>query len=179
MSAGKASLLTTWRHGTADIPAKGLAVSRSADPRELAEAAGYLEIPAVEKLRVDYQIAPAPGGCYRMTGRLRARVVQPCGITLEPVRTDIDEEIDVEFREPEDMPESQGHEQEALEAVEHEPIENQSLAAGRVVLETLLAALPRFPRAEGASLEQSEAGPRDGGTAGPFAGLAGWKPKPK
>jgi hypothetical protein len=173
------SIETGWKHHTLDIPDKGLEVVRDANPGQLAEAAGYLDIPGVERLHVRYRIERRAEGGYQLSGDMRALVVQACGITLEPVRTDLREVIEVEFRPADDMPASVEHEQQALEAIEHEPIVNQVMAAGRVVLETLLAALPPFPRVENATLEQTEAGPAEVASGGAFAGLASWKPKPK
>ncbi len=181
MSKSEAGTVTDieagWKHHTPDIPAKGLDVERVADAGQLVEAAKYLDIPGVERLRVSYAITPQAGGRYLFKGTMRAVVIQACGITLEPVRTQLREEMEAEFRPAGDMPASVEHEQQALEAMEHEPIENQTMVVGRIVLETLLAALPRFPRVADATLEQTEAGPGEAASGGAFAGLAAWKPK--
>ena len=77
------------------------------------------------------------------------------------------------------LPEPVEVEQTILDVPEHEPIDDHKMAVGRVMIESLAAALPQFPRAAGAELEQTEAAPAGGGKVNPFAALEGWKPKPK
>lgn len=173
------SIEDTWTHSTAEIPTRGLVIQRSATAEECAALARRLEIPGVERLSVDYRISPQKTGRFALHGRLVARVTQSCVVTLDPVSTDLAETIDVEFRPPSDMEVGSTEETEALSAAEHEPIEHQRIAVGRVVAETLAAALPAYPRAADASLDHSEAGPADDAAAKPFAALANWKPEPR
>ena len=168
---------TGWTHVTASIPEDGLDMERRASADELQGLAEWLDILAVERLQVHYRIAPLPRGRYHLTGELRARVTQACVVTLDPATSDVSDRLDVEFWPATALPEPVEAEQTILDIPEHEPIEDHRLAVGRVVIESLAAALPQFPRAAGAALEQTEAAPADGGTANPFAALAGWKSK--
>lgn len=173
------AILAGWHHTTAEIPERGLEVTRKAGPAELAATAAALDIPAVERLSVTYRIAPRTRGRYKLTGRIQARVVQACVVTLDPVASDVIEGLDAEFRPEGDLPsEATTEEQEALAAEEHEPIEHHRLHVGRVIFETLAAALPAYPRAPDAALDQHEAGPTDSAPSGPFAALGRLKPKP-
>lgn len=166
-----------WSHLTTDVPAKGLEITREATPEERAKCAAELKLQALDKLAVRYRITAIAGHRYRLRGELRAQAVQSCVVTLDPVPARITEPLDAEFRAPDDVPEIEETEQGALEAVEHEVILNQQLHAGRVVFETLAAALPVFPRAPDASLEQTEASPASGASTSPFSDLAKWKPE--
>jgi uncharacterized metal-binding protein YceD (DUF177 family) len=168
---------SAWLHPTSTIPDDGLAVERLASPAQLALLAEALGVVAVQNLRVSYRIDPMQRGRFRLSGMITARVTQPCVVTLDPVVSDIHEAVDVEFWPPGAVPVPDEAEQAILDAPEHEPIEAQRLAAGRVIAETLAAALPAFPRAPDAALEQREAGPTEGDAANPFAALAGWKPR--
>jgi hypothetical protein len=181
--ATASDIAQTWVHLTTDIPGRGLDAHRKATPEECAHLARTIDIPAVERLEVRYHIKPLSGrksgGHYRLEGTLKADVVQSCIITLDPVRTAIEDRMEVEFR-AETGPEPQGKlgdELIVLEVTEYEPLEHGRLDVGRIITETLAAALPSFPRAPGAALEQHEAGPTQPGPTTPFAALAGWKPK--
>ena len=169
----------TWVHLTTDIPSRGADAQRKATPEECALLAKELDIPSVERLEVRYNIKPLSGGCYRLDGTLKAEVVQTCIVTLDPVRSAIDDRIEVEFRadvthEPQGK---LGEELIVLEVTEYELLEHNRLDVGRIVAETLAAAMPAYPRSPGAALEQNEAGPAEPGPASPFSALAGWKPK--
>lgn len=169
----------TWIHLTTDIPSRGMDAQRTATPEERADLARCLEIPAVERLEVRYQIKPLSGGRYRLDGTLKASVVQSCIVTLDPVPTTLEDRMEVEFRsDPAKEPQGKlGEELIVLEVPEYEPLEHNRLEVGRIVAETLAAALPAYPRATGAALEKNEAGPPEPGPVNPFAALAGWKPK--
>lgn len=168
-----------WIHAVSAVPEDGLEQEREASPAQCAALAATMDILAVESLHVRYRIEPLTKGRFRLAGELKARVSQACVVTLDPVATDIAEAIDVEFWPAGAIPVPDASEQNILDAPEHEPIEAQRLAVGRVIAETLAAALPAFPRSADAELEHNEAGPADGGSANPFAALAGWKSKEK
>lgn len=180
MSESNEQIEQAWSHGTAEIPGSGLEQVREATAAERAALTAELDILSVDRLVVRYHIAPGARGRYRLTGTLNADVVQACVVTLEPVAATIEDRIDVEFRPSSQIkaePTSAEAEAGVFEAEEHEPIEHNRIAVGRIVAETLAAALPSHPRAPGAELEQSEARPPDSAGTNPFAALAGWKPK--
>ena len=177
-----------WTHPTAAIPATGLDAHRKASAAEGAAVAAAADILGVERLEARYRITPAGRGRYLLEGKIRARVVQACVVTLDPVAAELAEPFSVEFWPPE-APERKGKadpapgavvEQEVFVDDEPERIENNAIDAGRIVFETLVTALAPYPRAPGAELEL----PSDAGNAGsddakpdhPFAALAKLKP---
>jgi hypothetical protein len=85
-----------WDHAVADIPALGLSVQRTAEPGECNRIARALDLLGCA-LRLDYVIVPSGSGRYRLTGTLKARVEQACGVTLEPVASTIEEGLDLRF----------------------------------------------------------------------------------
>ncbi len=138
----------------------------------LAEALG---ITAVEALSFAGSIAAMGKGDWRLEGRMTARVVQPCVVTLAPVTTAI--EVAVERLYLARMPEIEASEVEMPEDVSIEPL-GAVIDPGAVLGEELALALPAYPRTEGAEFAASEfAAPGTeplGDTARrPFAGLAG------
>jgi uncharacterized metal-binding protein YceD (DUF177 family) len=167
----------SWSHSTGEIPPGGLDRHLSATEEDRAALVAALDLLALDKLEVRYRVIPRAGGRFHLTGQLRARVVQECGITLDPVTSDIDEKIDLEFWPGEKSPEPAPGDHEALAVDELEPIENDRLAVGRVVFETLSAALDPFPRAEGAEFTWQDESAAQSQSDNPFAALARLKPK--
>ena len=155
------------------------AVDRKATAEERAACAAAVGLLALDQLAVHYRIKALSGGRYRLTGRFTAEIVQACVVTLEPVPSNMSEGFEAEFRPEGDQPESAADEMEALSVTEFEPIENHGLEVGRIVVETLLASLPAYPRAPGAELEQHEAIPPPSVSTNPFAKLAALKDKDK
>ena len=109
-------------------------------------------------------------------------MVQPCVVTLEPVTTRIDEEVERDFMPTEyfDEPEA-GSETEMPEDTSVEPL-GSVISAYDAMIESLSLALPQYPRADTAELgeavyaEDGVTPLRDEDTK-PFAGLAGLRDK--
>lgn len=147
------------------------------DTSTLAAIAAELGLDGLRKMRLTGKLAPLGKHDWRFTGRMGATVIQPCVITLEPVTTRLEEDIERSWRaalEPEtaseaEMPEDPGE----------EPL-GEVIDLGMVALEALALAIPLYPQAEGASLKQvnfTEPGKQamtDEDTK-PFAGLAALK----
>jgi uncharacterized metal-binding protein YceD (DUF177 family) len=102
-------------------------------------------------------------------------VVQPCVVTLAPVTTRIEEDVERRFlADPPPMPEGEV-EMPGDESAEPLP---DVIDLGAVLAEALALALPDYPRAEGAALEEAQFAapgtrPMSDDDAKPFAGLAG------
>ncbi len=92
---------------------------------------------------------------WRLDARLGATVVQPCVVTLAPVTTRIDE--DVTRRYLAHMPEEDvtGDEIEMPEDDTIDPL-GDVIDAGAAMVEALALALPVYPRAEDAALDQAQ-----------------------
>ena len=88
-----------WRAAVAvaDIPEGGLhrEIEASEAEREaIARLAGLRELP---RLAASLDLVDAGGGNVRVTGRVQATAGQTCVVTLEPLTSDLDEEVDVMF----------------------------------------------------------------------------------
>lgn len=130
----------------------------------LAVELGLLDLP---KLRFSGSIRAVASDGWQVTGRLAARVVQPCVVTLAPVTTDLDEPVERVFSPHLAAPEGDETEMpdDALEPL------GQFIDLAAIMAEELSLALPLYPRASGAGLETPE--PDDDEPARkPFAGLA-------
>jgi len=134
--------------------------------------AGFLDLLDLPRVHLAGHLGPAPGEAWAFEGRLTAQVVQPCGVTLQPVATDIDEAVRRVWSPHADPSADLGTETEMGDD-EVEPL-GAEIDLGATLVEALALALPAFPRAPGATLE----GTQDGDTGNaedrrrPFTGLA-------
>ena len=101
-------------------------------------------------------------------------------VTLEPIDSTIEEAFEAVFWPQEHMPAPENGELALDDEPEREPIIAGQIAVGRVVFESLAAALDPFPRKPGAVLDwqpQVSTGAAGDKPASPFAVLANLKPK--
>jgi len=155
----------------ADIPDDGRTGHIEADAAARAALIARLDLAALDRLRLDYEIAPAGRGRFRLTGRWTARAAQTCGVTLEPIPLAFDEDVSVAYWTPDAWERHAqargeaafGPDEDAPEIIEHGEID-----PGRLLEELFIVALPPFPRRQDAALSWRES---EQPNAGPFAAL--------
>ncbi|WP_299362554.1 DUF177 domain-containing protein [uncultured Paracoccus sp.] len=141
------------------------------DAAQRAAIAAQLQIQALPQLRMTARLAPAPQDAWELQGRLQARVVQPCVVTLDPVETALDEPVHRVFSPHAADPAAEDVE---MPDPDIEPLD-QTIDVGAVMVEALALALPEYPRAPGADLDAvtgDQGGDEADDTRRPFAGLA-------
>ncbi len=148
--------------------------SLTPDQAERAAIAETLGIPGIDSLTFKGGLAPKGRRDWALEAELTARVVQPCVVTTDPVKTDIAERVERLYVA--DLPEVEGDE---IAMPEDDRIEalTASVDLGAVLTEALSLALPLYPRSEGAEFDDmhyAAAGTEalTDETAKPFAGLA-------
>lgn len=144
---------------TDDIPAKGVEGHIEASLEQRAALARQLDLAALDKLVLSYKLTPMSRGRFRLRGRWHAEAVQTCGVTLEPITREFDEEVSIDFWPPEIWERREQADGEA--AVEHddegpELIEEGLIDPGQLLEELLIVSLPPFPRREDAALDWEE-----------------------
>ncbi|QWG25693.1 DUF177 domain-containing protein [Bradyrhizobium sediminis] len=162
----------------AQIPETGLHRDIEADKaiREaIAEVGGLREVLSAS---ASLDVAPKSGGRFQVTGRVRARVGQTCVVTLDPIENDIDEEIDLIFAPPEQIPQLSDLVDDAAESDEEipdppEPIENGVIDLGRLATDALFLAVDPYPRKPDAVFEPPDV--PDDPEDHPFAALKALK----
>lgn len=132
--------------------------------KAIAEELGISDLP---KLSFQGEIRAQGGDAWALSGRMRAKVVQPCVITLKPVGTSLDEQVERIF-----SPHLHQPEEEEVEMPDEtlEPL-GQFIDLSAVMIESLALALPEYPRAKGAELGDSALEDTTPDTKRPFAGL--------
>ena len=135
----------------AQIPETGLHREIEADEaarRGIAELAGLREVVSA---RGAFDVQPMSGGRFAVTGRVRARLGQTCVVTLDPIENEIDEEIDLVYAPPEQIPQLSDLVDDAVESDEEtpdspEPIVNGIIDLGRLATDAVLLAMDPYPR---------------------------------
>jgi uncharacterized metal-binding protein YceD (DUF177 family) len=142
------------------IGRNGLDCVVEASPTECAALATRMGVPAVLALTCRFDLAPGPNDTIAARGRLNARLVQCCVITLDDFETTVVEDFTIRF-----VP--QGAESDELdpEAEDEIPFRDGVLDLGEAAAEQLALALDPYPRRPGAALPEQE-------PAEPEAGLA-------
>ena len=168
-----------WEHAISDIPDAGLTVARAAAPEELEAVARALGLVACERLEASYEIMARGAGHYALKGTLRAKVVQTCVVTLDPVTGSIEQDFRASFWPEDEIAPPKGGVVDLEEDAEPDPIVGGRIIIGRVVNECLAQNHDPNPRAPGATLEKIEAAAPagDGKSENPFAILANIKTK--
>lgn len=162
-------------------PEGGIAVEIRADAGECRALARRFGLLGLERLAADGRLERAADGReFHFNGRLEAEVVQTCVVSLEPLRSTVEEPIERRYRAlapGERVPEALGEELVLdPEAVDVEPLEAPRIDLGAVVAEELGLALDPYPRAADAEEHLPELGPDisfgdEAREPGPFAVL--------
>lgn len=152
------------------------------DAETRAAIATQLGLSGLKKVRFAGRIAPLGARGWTLTGTLGATVVQPCVVTLDPVTTRIDEPVERRYLPAEHLEDADpGSEAEMPEDTSTEPL-GAVISAHEVMIESLLLALPLYPRSENAQLGEAVfaadgVAPLKDEDTKPFAGLAGLRDK--
>ncbi|GBF26396.1 hypothetical protein MnTg02_01435 [bacterium MnTg02] len=135
------------------IPQDGVEIRIEPGPEDRAMLAENLKLLALDKMESHLEIIPVGEESFRVRGTLSADVTQNCVISLDPVTSQISEQIDVEFRpKPRDGSEIMqenpigGVKQDVLTEKEFEEYEAGKLVLGALVVEILASALDPYPR---------------------------------
>ena len=141
---------------------------------ECAALAKRIGIEAVERLTAEVTLVPA-GGAIEVTGRVRAAVVQLCGISNEPFPTRIDEPLTLRFVHgitPHKPDEELEIDADACDEIE---FEGTQFDLGEQIAQTLSLAVDPYATGPNAERVRQDAGLSDVATSGPFAALAALK----
>ena len=174
---------------TADeVGRRGLALVFEVDAAEREALARRFDLLALEALTAELRFEPAADapGAIRVSGTIRARLVQRCVVTLEPVPSALCESIASLYAPPEDL---SGREVEVpAEGEAPEPLPEDGIEACEVVAEHLALLLDPYPRHPDAPVAPFTYAAGDGAAgdgaaddadpnAGPFAALGQLKSK--
>lgn len=156
--------------------ARRMEVDETATAEERAAIAAALDLIEAPKLTVTGEITPKGRDGWLFTGEVRAKVVQACVVTLQPVAATVVEPIERAYTEDADR--APKHELDFDPDGDDPPdYAAHAIDVGAAAVEALTLGLDPYPRAPGAAFDGAEARPpgaepiRDVETRA-FAGLA-------
>jgi uncharacterized metal-binding protein YceD (DUF177 family) len=142
---------------------------------EIAEMVRLLGLVSLDGLKFEYRLRRGVDGRVNLLGKLQAHVAQTCVVSLEPIETDIDIPVEVEFWPQPMLKEIQNEPEEPGETGRldwPELITDGTIDIGPVIYETLGTALDLYPKRADAKLEWSQAAEdAEALKVGPFAAL--------
>ena len=155
-----------------DIAETGLHIEIDAPEAARAELRALAGLRELSRLSAVFDLQRRGGG-VRVTGRVSARVVQTCVVTLDPLESDLDEAVDLIFAPVfTESAQAEAIDRRASEEEPPEPLVGGKLDLGAIATEFLVLGINPYPRKAGA-----EFGPvrDDNGSARPFAALEALK----
>ncbi|MEM8750922.1 MAG: DUF177 domain-containing protein [Pseudomonadota bacterium] len=164
------------------LPRKGQQVRHEASEDERAALAGLHDLIAVESWRGECLLTPWKRDGVQLVGEVKAKIVQPCAVTLEPLHNEISEEFDLIFV-PEGSKLALPHQNQDGELVFDadgddlpETFTGDTIDLANVWLEFFSLAIDPFARHESADLDKvlTSAGV-DPNESSPFAALSALK----
>jgi hypothetical protein len=147
---------------------------------ELTRLKTFLGVEAVDRLVIDYRLAPLTGDRLALTGKVNACLTQLCIVTREPVEEEIDEPLDLQCWPEDQLAELPEIDHDASEDALPEdpplPIIADRVDIGALAAEIVASAMNPYPRKPGAEFDWQDP-QADPAVSGPFADLAKLKPK--
>ncbi len=170
-----------WRAPVAvgEIPEAGLHRDIEANETERQAIAAIMGLRELPRLGASFDLTHAGGGRVHVRGRVSGEAGQTCVVTLEPLTTEVDEDVDVMFS-PDVQPAAAGSGSEdddegedALAEDPPEPIVGGAIDLGALAAEFLILGLDPYPRKPGVVFEPVIQPPDPADH--PFAALASLK----
>lgn len=165
------------RHlATTEVPGDGRHVTIRLDEADRAALAAFADCQSVGAFNAELDVKPWGKTGFRVTGRVVADVVQSCVVTLEPVPSHIDEEVEVKLAPIEDeeryMPSVNAEGEIVVDLDEDLPdfFENGTIDVGALAVEFFMLGLDPYPRKPG--VEFAPLPDPDKAELSPFAKLA-------
>jgi uncharacterized metal-binding protein YceD (DUF177 family) len=134
-----------------------------ASAEECAAIAARLKLVALSEFVAEIYVFRELSGDVSIFGDLSADVTQACVVTLDPVHDSLGASVMQRYTDRED-------DEEAEDEDPVEPITEDKIEVGEVLVQNLSLALNPYPRAPGVTFEPVDES--DGEPSGPFAALA-------
>lgn len=150
----------------AHVPDTGLHRELEASATERQAMADLAGVREVLSAHADLDVVPRSGGRVQVTGHVRARIGQTCVVTLDPIESEVDEDVDLTFapeaearRLADLIEEGKDDKEPAVVADPPEAIVNGIIDLGRVATDALFLAIDPYPRKPGVVFEAEVTAP--------------------
>ena len=162
-----------------EVPPNGFEIDHKAEADVLQALAGRFNVEEVADLHFQALLLPLDKQCLQANGTVRGRVRQICGVTLEPLWTDIEQNFSTEFQ-PQELVAKYIVPEDDFDTELPEAMQNGQADIGEMVTQVFAMEIPAYPRVEGAEFGgygQSEAEiEAEDAEQSPFAALSALKP---
>jgi hypothetical protein len=146
----------------------------------LSRVKAFLGIDSLDRLAIDYRLAPLARGRFSLTGKVEAQLSQLCVVTREAVAEAVDEPLDLECWPQDQMGEvpeiDHDSSEDAMPDDPPVPIVAGQIDLGALAVEIVASAMNPYPRKDDAAFDWTDP-QADPAISGPFADLAKLKPK--
>jgi uncharacterized metal-binding protein YceD (DUF177 family) len=135
----------------------------------VAAAGDLASVQALPRLEAHFDLTRQGADGLRVTGKVTARVEQACVVTLEPLESDVREDVDLLFLPASSIPPPT---EDDPDMDPPEPLVNGNVDLGRIATDFLILGIDLYPRKTGVTFESplpAEAEEK------PFAALAALK----
>ena len=162
-----------------EVPPNGFEIDHKVEADVLQALAGRFNVEEVADLHFQVLLLPLDKQCLQANGTVRGRVRQICGVTLEPLWTDIEQNFSTEFQ-PQELVAKYIVPEDDFDTELPEAMQNGQADIGEMVTQVFAMEIPAYPRVEGAEFGgygQSEAEiEAEDAEQSPFAALSALKP---
>ena len=152
-----------------DVPPTGRDASFEMPEEMRATLTQRFAVKNLDALKVDARLVPLDKECLHVTGKVQGRVEQICGVTLEPMWTDISQSFSAEFQ-PENMVAKFVIPDDDFETDLPEALQDGMANIGELAIQVFAMEIPAYPRKEGATFDTAAASVEK--TDSPFSVLA-------
>lgn len=162
---------------TEEIPAKGVRGSLEASEKERSEIAAALDLAGLESLRMEFQLSRSGPRHFILKGHMTASAIQTCVVSLAPLDTQIDEQIEIACWPSEEVARIEteaGSEDASVPLDGPEPFADGVIDVGQLAYEHLAASLDLYPKESGIQFDWRDPRVREDDPIvdKPFASLA-------
>jgi uncharacterized metal-binding protein YceD (DUF177 family) len=157
------------------LPETGRQVALSPDAHAREAIAAVAGLRELLRLDASFDVVRSGAADLHVTGTVSATVGQTCVVTLEPIEREINEAIDLVFKQAADNSASAGIGLD-MDRPEIEPLIDGVVDLATLATEFLILGIDPYPRKPGAAFEAPSTSEP---FAGPFAGLAALQKKPQ
>ena len=162
-----------------EVPPNAREINHKAEGDVLIALASRFNVEEVADLHFQALLMPLDDECLQANGTVRGRVRQICGVSLEPLWTDIEQNFSAEFQ-PQQLVAQYIVPEDDYDTELPESIRNGQADIGEMVTQVFAMEIPAYPRADGAEFAgygQSEAEVEaEDAKQSPFAALSALKP---
>ena len=152
-----------------DVPPTGRDASFELPEEMRATLTQRFAVENLDALKVDARLVPLDKQCLHVTGKVQGRVEQICGVTLEPMWTEIAQSFSAEFQ-PESMVGKFVIPDDDFETDLPETLQDGAANIGELAIQVFAMEIPAYPRKEGVAFDAAAAGVEKAGS--PFSVLA-------